>query len=158
MDGAYKKIFASNKGMLLDIVVGDTSINDWQALLDYLTANYTCVYSENKVAVPLPRAEAIFETRNQVSVSLECMLMGFTVNCYFFLVKEIELDLLPDEIKSPTSARQVFKLMRDISAILKKKVFLIPEHGRSKVEELQEFSLAVVDATDGSIRSPFGEV
>ena len=156
--GAYKKIFASNEGMLLDIVVCDTSIDDWQALLDHLRAGYTCVYSENGVAVPLPRAEVIFERRNQVSVSLECMLMGFTVNCYFFLAHEIELDLLPNAIKSANTAKQVFQLMKEISAIFKKTVFLAPEHGNTNVEELQNIALALVDTADGSIRSRFGKL
>jgi hypothetical protein len=35
-NGTYKKIFAPNDGMLLDVAVSDTSLNDWQILLDYL--------------------------------------------------------------------------------------------------------------------------
>ena len=84
--------------------------------------------------------------------------MGFTLNCYFFLVHEIELDLLLDDIKSPNTAKQVFKLMKEISGVLKKTVFLTPEHGNANVEELKIFALAVVDTADGSIRSRFGEL
>ncbi|MBV9179839.1 MAG: hypothetical protein JO356_00890 [Acidobacteria bacterium] len=157
-DEVYKKIFASSEDILLDIVVCDTSIGDWQALLNHLTASYACVYSENGVAVPLPRTDVIFERRNQGSVQLECVLMGFTLNCYFFLVHEIELDLLLDDIKSPNTAKQVFKLMKEISGVLKKTVFLTPEHGNANVEELKIFALAVVDTADGSIRSRFGEL
>ena len=67
-NGTYKKIFAPNDRMLLDVVVSDTSLNDWQILLDYLSVTYTCVYSENGSVVPLPRAEVVFERRNKVSV------------------------------------------------------------------------------------------
>jgi hypothetical protein len=157
-NGTYKKSFAPNDGMLLDVVVSDTSLNDWQILLDYLSAKYTCVYSENGSVVPLPRAEVVFERRNKVSVSLECILMGFTVNSYFFVVNEIELDLLPNDVNSVDTAEQVFKLMEDMASILKKDVFLTPEHDSGNVEELRNMAVAVADAGDGSIRSRFGEV
>jgi hypothetical protein len=157
-NGTYKKIFAPNHGMLLDIVVCDTSLNDWQILLDHLSARYTCVYSENGLVHPLPRAEAVFERRNIVSVSLECMLMGLTVNCYFFLVNEIELDLLPDDVNSWDSAEQVFKLMKDMASILKKDIFLTPEHDTANAEEVRNMSVATADAIDGSIRSRLGEL
>jgi hypothetical protein len=86
------------------------------------------------------------------------MLIGFTVNCYFFLVNEIELDLLPNDVNSWDSAEQVFKLMKDIASILKKDVFLTPEHDTANAEELRNMAVAIADAIDGSVRSRFGEL
>jgi hypothetical protein len=155
---AYEKIFAPNEGMLLDVLVFDTSMQDWQTLLDYLSTKYTCIYSESGVVGPLPKVEAIFRRRNEVSVFLECVLLGFTLNCYFFVVDQIELDLLPNDVKSAHSAEQVFALMRDIASVLKKDVFLIPEYGSADVEELQNMAVAVADSRNGSIRFPRGDL
>lgn len=47
-------------GTLPDVRVPDTSVEDWQAVLDLISASgWKCQYSEGAVVMPVPRAEAV---------------------------------------------------------------------------------------------------
>jgi hypothetical protein len=47
-------------GALPDVRVPDASVEDWQAVLDLISASgWQCQYSEGEVVMPMPRAEAV---------------------------------------------------------------------------------------------------
>ncbi|MGW3287848.1 hypothetical protein ACWDR3_24780 [Streptomyces sp. NPDC001002] len=47
-------------GALPDVLVPETSVEDWQAVLDLVGASgWTCHYSEGEAVLPVPRAEAV---------------------------------------------------------------------------------------------------
>jgi hypothetical protein len=48
--------------------------------------------------------------------------------------------------------------MKNMASILKKDVFLTPEHDTANAEELRNMAVAIADAIDGSVRSRFGEL
>jgi hypothetical protein len=148
-----KRIFAPDAGSLLDIWVFDTDVQDWKLVLDHLSTKYVCVYSEDGSITSLPSVDVIARRRNEVSVSLEAMLYGFTVNCHFFETGRIEMNVLPEDVNSSEKSQAVLDLMKDIAVLLKKVVYLVPECGSASSTEFQELAVCVVDPTDHSIRS-----
>ena len=148
-----KEIFASDSGSLLGIWVLETDQNDWQLLLNHLSAKYVVVYSEDGNNTSLPSAETILEKRKDVSRTLEVMLCGFTLNCHFFEVERIEVNLLPEDVNAPEKMDAVFELMTAIAALLNKEVYLAAEFGSATLKELRELAVCVVDPNDQSIRS-----
>jgi hypothetical protein len=153
----YKKIFASDNGALLDLRVFDTELQDWNILLEFLKSCYVCVYSEDGVAISLPRAESIWKRQKEVTVLVEILLPGFTLNCHFFDLHQIELDVLPEDVDSKDKAAVVFKLMTAIASLLGKEVFLMPE-GSYLRERLHDVAVCVADPKTGLIRSRRGDI
>jgi hypothetical protein len=137
----YKDIFAPDKGSLLDVRVFDTTLQDWQSVLDYLSAHYVIRYSENWVSKPLPSAEVIWKKRQQVTVLLEIELSGFNVNAHFFVENEIEIDIRPEDVDSRDKTDSVFEFMTSLATVLGKEVFLVPEHGKATEAELREMAV-----------------
>ena len=148
-----RQIFAADEGALLKIWVLGTSQNDWQLVLNYFSVNYLAVYSEDGDNTPMPSAEAIFETRQDVSKTLEVMLSGFTVNCHFFEAGRIEMNILPEDVDTPEKIEAFFNLTTSIAALLNKEVYVAPEFGGLDPERLPELAICVLDPNDQSIRS-----
>lgn len=84
-------------------------------------------------------------------MTLEILLLGFTINSHFFLTEEIKLDLLPEDVNSAGKAESVFALMRGVAGLLEKEVFLIPEHGSANELELKRMAVCSCDPTTGAI-------
>ena len=145
----YRSIFKPDAGTLLDIMVFNVQVKDWQHLLASLSKRYSLFYSEDGVSKSLPHADSIFQARLQRSVMLEIMLPGFTLNSYFFLDSEIEIDLRPEDINSEEKAAAVFEFMMDISKYLGKEVFLTPEYGSGSVDKRRELALCVANSSKG---------
>jgi hypothetical protein len=134
-------------------MIFDTSLGDWQTLLNYLGTNYLLTYTEDGSPAFLPDAEKIFQMRDEKSVALKVMLLGFTVNTHFFSQHEIEMDLLPEDVNSSDKAEAVFRLMIEIARLFNKDVFLTPEFGIATPEQLRAIAVCVADPRDRSVYS-----
>jgi hypothetical protein len=154
----YKKIFSPDLGSLLEIRVLNTSMADWQLLLDDLVAKYVSVYSEDGVVTSLPSAVALWQKNKEKSLSLEVLLCGFTMNCHFFDDGQIQVNLLPEDVDSMEKAEAVFGFMREISVLLNKEVLLTPEFGGATPEELRNLAVCVVEPTEHTIQSRLDDV
>ncbi len=55
------------------------------------------------------------------------------MNCHFFCVEEIELDLLPNEVDTEEKAEAVFEFMAEVGRMLMREVVLTPENGQEHV-------------------------
>jgi hypothetical protein len=148
----YREIFAPDSGALLDIYVFDVTAVDWQAVLNFLSAQYVLVYSEDGLAEPLPELATVWQRHNEKSLTLKVLLPGFTINTHFFAVEQIELDLLPEDIDSAEKANAIFALIGGIARLLKKEVFLVQEHGSASPEELRQMAICSCDPIAGAIR------
>jgi hypothetical protein len=148
---AYKRIFAPDCRSLLAIRVFDTNSDDWQLLLDYLSANNRLAYSEDGKACSLPKFEAIWRKHNEKTLLLQVMLPGFTANCHFFDNQQIQIDLLPEDVNSPKKGDAVFGLMNGMATVLNKTVFLTPEFAGASAEELRNLAVYVADPKNHSI-------
>jgi hypothetical protein len=133
-------------------------MGDWQLLLDDLAAKYVSVYSEDGVATSLPRATALWQKKNDKSLSLEVLLGGFTINCHFFDDSQVQFNLLPEDVDSLEKAETVFGFMKELSLLLHKEVLLTPEFGGAKPEDLCKFAVCVAEPTGQSITSRLDDV
>ena len=153
---SWKKIFEPDCGTLRDILAPEATANDWQSLLDYLSTNHKIQYSEDGTICSLPPFETIGQRREKVSVALSIQMGGYTINSYFFIPGEIEMDLLPDEINSENKAKSVFDFLSSIARVLDKEVFLTGEGVNGNVAQLRNAAVLFVNsAGQFSLRPEF---
>jgi hypothetical protein len=146
----YKKLFAADEGELLDIRVPDVTINHWERFLNHLTTHYELSYEEGGTPKPLPTFDMIIERYAVTPVTLKIHISDFTVNCFFFDLEEIEMDVSPTDIDSALKANLVFKFMSDVACLLGKLVMLLPE-GSDTAEGLRGSALCTADPNTGEI-------
>lgn len=147
-----KDVFAPDSGALLDILVFDTSPRDWQAFLDYVSSRYEISYVEDGRPQPLPKFEVINDKCKQAAASLKIRLSGVTVNCNFFEIGRMDLDVLPEDVNTPEKTQSVFEFMIAIARVLNKEVFLVPEFASATQAELVKMALCSPDPLSDSIR------
>jgi hypothetical protein len=146
--GDYKEIFQSAViGELYDIMVLDVTLSDWQLFFQYLSAKHKILYEEAGEPKPLPNFDVVFERYAETPVTVKVCFPDFTVNCFFFDVEVIEMDVLPTDINSPSRAELIFKLMSDVACLLGKPVIMTPESTTHSPEEV----LCFADPSTGEI-------
>lgn len=122
-------------GSWRDIYVLNTSVDNWQRLIDFL---HSSVYQINffaggdEVALSQQAAE-ILDLCPDSSGYLEILLGEVTLNCRFFCEQQIEFDFDPREIHSEIQAKQVFDFMCQLSQSLSKEVILTAENAEDLV-------------------------
>ncbi len=148
----YKQIFKRDEGALLEIVVFDTTLEEWQCVLDYLRTEYLVVYTEDGTERPLPTIETVWQARDERSIMLEIALPGLMVNSHFLDNKQITMNILPEQVDSSEKGEAVFQLMVEIADLLSKKVFLTPEFGSATADDRRRMAVCVADPESRSIR------
>jgi hypothetical protein len=148
----YREIFAPDSRALLDIFVFEVTPNHWQSLLDFLAGNYQLVYLEDGVAASRPDFSTIWQRCGKKAVTLQVLLPAFTVNTHFFLIDQIEMDVLPEDVDSSEKADAVFTLMKCIARLLGKEVFMVQEHGSATDEELKRMAVCSCGPIDAEIK------
>jgi hypothetical protein len=125
----YQKEFEWD-GSLRDIYIFETSLDDWQKLLDFIRAErYAFDYKIDDDAVTLPeRAATIFECENYQSL-LSVKVGDLLLNCHFFTVDKIEFDLDPREVKGERELEELFDFLRQLCRISNRQTVLTPENG-----------------------------
>ncbi|MHB0936335.1 MAG: hypothetical protein ACYDCO_17755 [Armatimonadota bacterium] len=119
-------------GTLRDIYILNTTVDDWQKVLDALRAcGYSLLPLQDGHAGGLPLdASAIFalHDQDQLGPSISVEDSGVTFNCHFFTKDEIEFDVDPREITSQTQFEVVLRFMQVISRATGKEAILTPEN------------------------------
>ncbi|MFN3195662.1 MAG: hypothetical protein ACE364_06935 [Chlorobiota bacterium] len=139
-------------GSLRDIYIQDTTIDDWNNLLDLLNDMYSVVfYSENSPnGIQKIDKKWVIENfknnsglRNYLKISIE----NININCHFFLVDEIEFDLDPNEINSIDDYYLLESFMKEISKLLEKQITLTeedePEFPLLKIDSVNDVNLVM---------------
>jgi hypothetical protein len=147
----YREIFVPDSGSLLDIYVFDVTKYEWQSVLNFLAANYELHYTEDGVAEPLPPFTTIRLHQQKRATSLKIQLCGFTVNTHFFLDDQIEMDVRPEDIDSLEKAQAVFMLIKCVTRLLEKEVFMVAESSLGS-EELKQMAVCSCNPADLEIR------
>ncbi|MDX3488427.1 hypothetical protein [Streptomyces sp. ID05-18] len=83
-------------GSLPDVVVPETSVEDWQAVLDLVgVSDWMCEYSEGETVLPVPRAEAVLSRPADVECAeLQVWPTADVLAIFrFYSVKEIDFDV-----------------------------------------------------------------
>ncbi len=116
-------------GLLRDIYIQETSLSDWNKVIDILNSEYDLTYfSENKID-----KKEVFEYLQDETGEIECKtvsinIKNITINCHFFLIDQIEFDIDPSEIKSKSELDNILSFMTRLSSKLKKQITLTGEN------------------------------
>ena len=114
-------------GSLRDIYVLGTTIDDWQSFLDSLAGAETAVFCDG-TPCDLPALVELFDQDDLAAYLLTLRLGKVQLNCHFFTVEEIELDLDPSEVTSEIEFEAVLAFMSDLGRRLRKTVVLTDEN------------------------------
>jgi hypothetical protein len=116
-------------GSLHDLYIFDTTVSDWQAVIDWLrTGIYPYTFRFDGEIGPLPeKVASIFANRAEVDAFLSLDIAGMQINCFFFWEGEIEFDLAPREVNSDERLNQLLDFMRRLGRLLHKDVALTEE-------------------------------
>ncbi|WP_438382384.1 hypothetical protein ABHV46_01305 [Asaia sp. BMEF1] len=116
-------------GSLRDVYIHDCNINDWISVWNIVSSdpdNLTFIIDGVLRTPPLDVAEAL-ALRGHRSVSACYVIGGLRLKCHFFNREEIEFDLDPREINSPTSLGQLEQFLTALGLATSKKVRLTYE-------------------------------
>jgi hypothetical protein len=116
-------------GALPDVCVADTSIEDWQAVLDLVRSRgWSYEYSENGVAARLPRAEAMLARSKNGDVMLRVWpAPGFLVIFRAYEADVIDFDVDLRELQGQGGVDALCRLLRAIGRRLGKPMVMTPE-------------------------------
>lgn len=121
--------FLKVDGSLRDIYVDNTTINDWDILIDTLkTSGYVLTYFMGENICELPDSlEKLFIDTEQFYL-LRVQEENVIFNTYFDIIDRIEFDLDPRDFVAFEQNIIAYKFMRLIADTLNKKVKLTPEN------------------------------
>ncbi|MGW2479489.1 hypothetical protein ACWCWQ_06605 [Streptomyces sp. NPDC001571] len=116
-------------GSLPDVQVADTSVEDWQAVLDLVRSQgWSCEYSEDGVAVRLPRAANMLARSEGADAVLRVWpTAGFLVIFRAYEASSIDFDVDLRELRGQDGVNLLCRLLRAIGRRLGKPVTLTPE-------------------------------
>jgi len=123
-------------GTLRDIYVVDTTLDDWQRILDALIEhkpNALAFYLEKEEAASIPSAKVIFELSLESSTLLQVTLGNVHLNCHFFCEEQVEFDLDPSELRGEEDLQGVVGFMRILANETGKPVILTHENMQDAV-------------------------
>jgi hypothetical protein len=122
-------------GSWRDIYVLNTSVADWQKLLDFLrTASYNLnFYIDGEDAVLPSDVAHIFKARAEVSAYLSVDIGEIILNCHFFHDAQIEFDIDPREVTDEIKFQRLLAFMQKIARLLDKDAILTSENVQSEV-------------------------
>lgn len=122
-------------GSWRDVYVLNTTIDDWQRVLDVLVKlTLAPVVSIDGEAIAFPlSAAAIFQRREKCSPVLQLAVGNVRFHCNFFQDDEIEFDLDPREVNSADDLESIKTFMRVLATRTGKTAILTHENTKSAV-------------------------
>jgi hypothetical protein len=122
-------------GTWRDIYVFDTTMADWQRMLDFLRASpYQVQYFRNSRQVEFPiQVAGAFPLPDECDRLLSVSFAGVLANCHFFTEAEIEFDIDPRDLKSQVELDALFGFMHRLAVSVGKAVVLTPGNLREIV-------------------------
>lgn len=113
-------------GSLRDIYFTDTGLEHWEKFLLSIQ-EFQYQYSFDGNAQEILSIEAIFSNREGHHI-LSIYIGGVTVNCHFFVVEEIELDIDPREVKGQLEHEAILKFIETLAMAIDRPASLAPEN------------------------------
>lgn len=116
-------------GSLPDVSIDGTSVDDWQAVLDFVRLRgWACEYSEDGAVVRLPRAEVMLARGVEASVMLRIWpVPGVMAIFRPYAADSIDFDVDLRELQGQVQLNQLCGFLRAIGRSLDKSVVLAPE-------------------------------
>ncbi len=147
-----KWIFEHDGG-LRDIYIKDVNIEDWELLIDFLNENYKIKYgtTQNNLDYNIIDIQYVLQFLSNQSIEMEhktasIILDKVIINTHFFADNQIEFDIAPKEINSPSNYKKIINFMLDLSHLLKKEVILT---GEMQID----FPLITVDCKNNLVKT-----
>ena len=119
-------------GSLRDVYVPGTSEADWNVFLNHAAA-WECAYFVDGVAREVPKSAALVFDGTDTAKLLKILLDGASVNCHFFCLEEIELDVDPKEITTEAAFDALVEYLLGLGRALGKRLVLTEENSPSSV-------------------------
>ncbi len=118
------------EGALRDIYVHDATLNDWEAVLDFIRASYPSLeFSIDGEPSELPATAAqIFAISERALPGLSLNVDEINIACHFFTPTEIEFDLRPEDVTGPEHLRSVVSFLRSVAQTVGKMAVLTMEN------------------------------
>lgn len=115
-------------GSLRDIYIHNTNIQDWETCLGW-AKSYEYSYYFDGEEKNLLDAKSIFSDRSGSHLlKINVGSNPICINCHFFIVSQIEMDIDPIEIKNEDTQNELFSALAILSHRLNKKIFITPEN------------------------------
>lgn len=120
-------------GSLRDIVIYNTTKDDWKKWVDYVTTNYnvsTCEYETDttKDSIDFGYILDFWAGNNECNATTSVALDKTVINAHYLTELYFENDIDPREVTSEQDHNSIMKYMTDISKLLNKKVIMILEN------------------------------
>jgi hypothetical protein len=116
-------------GSWRDLYIFDTTLDDWQRLLDFLAGSgYAMRLTGGETASPPTTVAGIPWATADDFATLEVDIGGPVVTCHFFSEEEIEFDFDPSDVTSPAHLAALVLFMQRVSSTMKKPIRLSPEN------------------------------
>lgn len=119
-------------GSFRDVVVKNTSLEDWGEMIYFLNKNYKVKQKflslhreESFIDFDLVKKYWLGEGINMSTVSV--YLDSIIINTHFFSDVEIEFDINPKEINSLEDDIKITKFIKELSNLLNKEVVITPQ-------------------------------
>lgn len=114
-------------GSLRDIYVQETEAVHWDRF-DQLLSHYDCSYTFDGVAAQFPGSHSVLENR-EGSHGLSILLNGpIRICCHFFIAKQLELDISPEDITGPSAHEEVLSFVESLAEALALSADITPEN------------------------------
>ena len=122
-------------GSLRDIYVAPVGLRDWQEALTYLRAHGQAVqFTLSGMLHTLPAAtDELFAFRPAREPLLRFQVAGISIACHFFNPAELELDLVPNTVRSAEQVSALRSFLSGLASALGKEVRLTRENLREEV-------------------------
>ena len=123
-------------GAWRDIYVLDTTLGDWQRILDALIdhdPNALAFSLEKEEVASIPSAKVIFELSPKMTILLQATLGNVHLNCHFFSKEQVEFDLDPSELLGEEDLQGVVGFMRILANATGKPAILTHENDQDAV-------------------------
>jgi hypothetical protein len=122
-------------GSLRDIYVLETSLDDWQKVVDALRGRWPSpVFTLDGEPATLPRrVEAIFDAPREQAALLSLAVGEARAACHFFVEDRIEFDIDPRQIAGPAQVEAVAEFMALLGRATGKTVVLTLENAPEAV-------------------------
>lgn len=138
MDAARWELVSSDfapDGALRDIYIEHTTLADWGRAIAHIQKRYGPVtFSIEGQAAPIPAVPGeIFDMRSGRSALLTFAVEGIEISTHFFVVSEIEFDLIPTQVNAPERFEALLEFLRGLAGLLRKPVILTAENAKDAV-------------------------
>jgi len=117
--------WAEDDGALTDIYASGDA-DDWQRVIETITARWPSTYTEDAQPTPLPDEVAVVFRRAHTRACLLQMEVTplISLNAHFFSPEEVEFDLDPRAVRDQADLDAVTEFIRTLARTLSRPVFI----------------------------------